>query len=160
MLRACCLVCAVEEAHSSLPQVMEHPSRALPWAQHCAGPMCLAVTVGWMVQRNSSLHPSPRSSGNVLFWKHLRGEYFRGDSSIGIPFHSTPLGKACSPLVSIFGEHSLPILTPVILLSATPSPPSHMSTLCPLCLHIRKNQTDRDAQKLQRFLGETLVHFQ
>lgn len=121
-----------------------------PGAQHCAGPMCHAMSVGWMVQRSSNLHPSPRSSGNLLFWKHLRGEVSILEVTVAQepPFHSTSLGKHVVLSFPFFGEHSLPILTPLLLFSVTPSPPSHMSTHFPVPFlsPYQKNPTDRGTE--------------
>lgn len=105
------------------------------------------------MQRSSSLHPSPRSSGNLIFWKHFRGEVSILEVTVALepPFHSTPLGKYVFSF-PFFGKHSLPILTPLLLFSASSSPPSHMSThfLVSSLSPYQKNQTVREAQKLPR----------
>lgn len=95
-----------------------------PGTQHCAGPMCHAVTVGWMVQRSSNLHPSPRSSQNLLFWKHLRGEMSILEVTVAqdTPFLFHSLGKACSPLISILWGAFSPHLNSFYSLSL-PLPP-------------------------------------
>lgn len=136
MLRTHCLMCAVEEAHCSLPPDCgaSFPSMLCPGAQRCTGPVCHAVAVGWMVQRSSNLPPFPRSPGNLLFWIHLRGEVSILEVTVAQepPFNSAPLGKRVLLSFPFFGDHSLPILTPLLLFSVTCSPPSHMSTHCPV----------------------------
>lgn len=81
-----------------------------PGAQHCTGPMHHAVAVGWMVQRSSNLPPFLRSSGNLIFLKHLRRQvqHFRHNSNRGAPFPFLCLGKPFSPLISTLSGASSP----------------------------------------------------
>lgn len=162
MLRARCLMCAVEKAHSSLPPIQSILSIFCPGTQHCAGPMCHAVTVGWMVQRGSNLQSSPRSSQNLLFWKHLRGEVSILEVTVAqntpFPFHS--LGKACSPLISIRWGAFSPHLNPSsFILCHYLSPISYehtFSCLLSVFRYQKKQKSGRGAQKLQSHFSDFL----
>lgn len=147
MLRTCCLMCAVEEAHSSLPQTMEHPSHALPWGSALCWP-----NVPSSECRMDGPEELQSSSFPQIFWESSILETFERRSILEVTvaqeplFHSTPLGKHVLLSFPFFGEHSLPILTPLLLFSVTPSPPSHMRTHFPVpsLSPYQKNQTDRE----------------
>lgn len=96
MLRTCCLMCSVEEAHSSLPQTMEHPSHALPWGSALCWPNvpCHECGMDGPEELQSSSFPQIFWESSVLETFERRGEYFRGDSSTGTPFPFHFLGKA------------------------------------------------------------------
>ena len=122
-----------------------------PGAQHCASPMHHVVTVGWMVQRSSNLFPFLRSSGNLLFWKHLRRQvqHFRGNGNTGAPFPFLFLGKAFSPLISTpWGASSPHPSLFFFLLCHSLSPISHDYTLsCLLSISIsEKSNWQRDTE--------------
>lgn len=123
-----------------------------PGAQHCTGPMHHAVAVGWMVQRSSNLPPFLRSSGNLIFLKHLRRQVqrFRHNSNRGAPFPFLCLGKPFSPLISTLSGASSPHPSLSFFpLFVIPFPPSHMVIHFPISslFLYQKNQTGRETQK-------------
>lgn len=125
MLRAECLTCPMDESHSLLP--WSALPMLCPSAQHHAGPMHRAVTVGWMVQRSSNPLPFLRSPGNLLFWKHLGRQVHLEITVTQEPSsHSHLLEKAFSPLIFTLQGASSPHLSlSIFLLCHSLSPLSH-----------------------------------